>query len=297
MRGYNAEKTPKGIEAQRYALTSDDTLADLLGDLEEVPELDDRPDQRARALARLDDAARVDQARFELSLDGPVDGPATRQLFEDLWLYAWPVLKAFLRTGRMSGLVRQYAPHLHGAIHPEDMVVLHAAEAERDALSIDVISRTVKDFRESAIIKGGWKAYEAGASVRTYFIGSCALNFPRAYAKWSADRGGRVAGVARANGIDLDAVGEHIAARVPDPSSVAADRDDLRRMIDKAQPMTKVILGLLTESMSQIQIAAELRMTVRAVEGRMYRFRQKVLAHRRSLATIIDPSDQGGDLW
>jgi len=276
MRGDNADDEPKGTKAQRLALKPVIVTDDLFNEIEE--ELDSVGDiqARARAMIRLDDAARVEQARYELSLDGPVDGPATRQLFDDLWRYAWPVIKAFLRTGRMHGVVQRYAPHRHGAIRPEDMVVLHASEDERDALAIDVISQTITGFRETAIIKGGWKDYPGGASIRTYFIGNCALNFPRAYAHWSVERTGRIEQIAVDHNVDLSEIADQIAALVPDPADVTTDRDELRRIIGKAHPQTKLILIFIAAGMTYAEIATELRLSVKAVDGRITRFRSKV---------------------
>ncbi|WP_344501140.1 hypothetical protein [Dactylosporangium maewongense] len=254
---------------------------DLLDEIRDEPEFVEVAEQRDTAMRRLDEQDLIERIAFEALLSSRSEGQAYHQLFDDLWLYGWPVIKAFLRLNRMGHLVQRYSPRLYVAMTPEDMVVLHQSEEERDALAIDVISRAVEDFYHRAVLDRGWKQ-DGGASLRTWFIGACALNFPRAYQRWSRARSDRIGELAVRYGLDLDEVGAHLAGVVPDPERVVIDRSDLRAMIDMAQPTTKVILGLIMQGKSQAQIAGELGLTLRAVEGRLYRFRQRVLKRQRA---------------
>jgi DNA-directed RNA polymerase specialized sigma24 family protein len=252
-----------------------DPVADLLTELRDEPELAEPDPARLAAEARLAEADLVERVRFEIHLGGKYDGPAYRQLFDDLWRYAWPVIKVFLRTNRMNQVLRRYAPYRNFAISPEDMVVLSRSEAERDALAVDIISRAVENFRTRAILKRKWSA-TGGASLRTWFIGTCALSYPRAYTRWSKNRTDRLVQVAKRHAIDLDTVGNDFSQRASDPSLIVSHRSDLQSLIDNAQPTTKLILGLLMEGLTQAEIATELGLTVRAVEGRIYRFRDRI---------------------
>jgi DNA-directed RNA polymerase specialized sigma24 family protein len=256
-------------------------IADLLREIRDEPELTEPDPARQAAEARLAEADLVERVLFEIKLGSKYEGPAHRQLFEDLWIYAWPVIKAFLRTNRMNQLVRRYLQHGYGyvSISPEDMVVLHQSEAERDALALDVIAIAVESFRKRAIVRRQWSP-TGGASLRTWFIGTCAINFPRAYERWSRDRADRVTRVAKRHELDLDAVGTEFQRRASDPSVIVTSRSDLQALIDRAQPTTKLILGLLMEGHTQAEIAAELGLTVRAVEGRIYRFRARIRGYR-----------------
>jgi hypothetical protein len=72
--------------------------------------------------------------------------------------------------------------------------------------------------------------------------------------------------------INLDGIGEIIAH---DLAAVVGVRVDLQRVIDVATPTTKLILGMLLNDMTQVQIAAELGLTVKAVNRRLAHFRQR----------------------
>ncbi|RAO42620.1 hypothetical protein GAR06_05146 [Micromonospora saelicesensis] len=73
--------------------------------------------------------------------------------------------------------------------------------------------------------------------------------------------------------IDFDQVGARLTASIAD---LAVLRVDLQRVINTAQPMTKLILGMIAAGKTQIQIAAELNLTVKAVESRLSSFRKRV---------------------
>jgi FixJ family two-component response regulator len=57
---------------------------------------------------------------------------------------------------------------------------------------------------------------------------------------------------------------------------VAGIRADLKQLIDVATPTTKLILGLLAQDLTQVQIADELRLSVKAVNSRLAHFRKRV---------------------
>jgi DNA-directed RNA polymerase specialized sigma24 family protein len=71
--------------------------------------------------------------------------------------------------------------------------------------------------------------------------------------------------------------------------NVAVDREDLRRAIAVAKPMTRLILGMIAEGMTHSEISTELGITTGAIGGRLRRLRQRILEERLQLqATPID---------
>jgi hypothetical protein len=123
-----------------------DDIDSLISEAEAQPEVQELGAGLQRVRARLDEAALVEQIRFEISMGGDFQGRDHRRLFDDLWLYAWPVLKAFLRLNRMGQVHAHYTKGRGWKpISPEDLVVLAYSEAERDALSRsrDVLRVTV----------------------------------------------------------------------------------------------------------------------------------------------------------
>lgn len=261
---------------------------DLLDEIQSEPELADADPEHIAARARLDQAELVEQVLTEVRLGLRQRGYAERQLFDDLWLYSWPVIKAFVRTMRMRQLLWRYDPSRWVPISPEDQVVLRNSEEERDGLALDVISRAVVDFRRNALLKRRWTP-TGGASLRTYFIGTCALHFPRAYSAWSKTRSEQIDILARRHGIAMEDIGRQVSDLAADPAVQVANRDALRQMIDMAQPQTRLILGLIMQDRTHAEIADELGMTRRAIEGRLRSFRRRVDKRQTLLALGIGP--------
>ena len=260
----------------------------LLDEIESEPEVVAMTTTARQAQARLE-ASLVEQVLFETAMGTGRSGYADQQLFDDLWVYALPVLKAFIRTMRMHQLLCRYQPARPWiSIIPEDQVVLRNSEAERDGLAVDTIIRAVKDFRRNALERRKWSP-DGGASLRTYFIGTCALNFPRAYQRWSKDRGTRLDSLAARYAICLESVADQVATLDPDPAVSAADRDVLRRIVAVAQPTTKLILALLMQDLTQQQVADELGLTAISVERRMASLRRRARNQRRRAGLEFDP--------
>ncbi len=275
----------------RYGLISVGAASQLL-DEEIDRELEgsslDADDVRA-AQARLDEARLVDDI-----LATGFDGQSYQQLSDDLWLYSFPVMKVLIRTGKITALVRRHAPTRVFTMHPEDQAVLAKSVEERDALAVDVIIKALADFKRNALGKRGWDP-AGGASLRTYFIGTCALNFPDAYHAWSARRAERLDKIAHAHKVDLSRLGEQVGT-LADPYEAAATRDIARRIVKEAPPATKLILGLILQDLTMAQIAAELGLTERAVEGRLYRLRRRVIGESKYF-TRLAQSSQNLDIF
>ena len=269
-----------------------DPIGDLLAQVSGDVERESTPD-RQRAESRLADHRLIEQVRHEMMQERPQrivhvdgredvvvtwDGFAYHQLFNDLWLYALPVIKAFLKRNHMGRLLQRYVPERSFTMRSEDMVVLANSYDERTELALDIIAKAVEDFRNKAVTPGKheWKPSMHGASLRTYFIGTCALVYPRVYKKWSKTRKGKLDLVASHYEINFDDIGGIIARDLADPAAVAGIRADLKQLIDVATPTTKLILGLLAQDMTQVRIAAELGLTVKAVNSRLAHFRERV---------------------
>ncbi|SNY72838.1 hypothetical protein [Paractinoplanes atraurantiacus] len=268
-----------------------DTIGDLLEQVSGDVERESTP-ERERAESRLADHRLIEQVRYEMTQERPqrvvdVDGQdvvvtwegfAYHQLFDDLWLYALPVVKAFLKKNHMGRLLQRYVPERGFTMRAEDMVVLAHSSDERTELALDIIAKAIEVFRKKAITPGKheWKPSLRGASLRTYFIGACALVYPRAYEKWSKTRKGKLDLVASHYDINFESIGGVIARDLADPAAVAGIRVDLKRLINVATPTTKLILGLLAQDLTQVQIADELGLSVKAVNSRLAHFRKRV---------------------
>lgn len=275
----------------RSAMTVD--LKDVLAVAEQEPELAAQPEELAKIKDRLDQTFQVEQVKFELANSTikngrEILGKEYHRLFDDLWVYAWRVMKAFIRKNMVGRIHRRYTGGPGWIpISPEDLVVLAHSEAERDALALDVITIAVPAFRRNALQRNQWSA-SGGASLRTWFIGTCVLSFPRAYKKWTRARGTHLREVAAGHGVDIEAVATILTdlaiERRDDLSEMVWRREQLRPLLAVAQPMTLTILGLLMQGLTHAEVADALHLTPKQIENRLRSLRQRLQrdAHRRA---------------
>jgi hypothetical protein len=260
-------------------------LRDVLAVAEREHELTAQLEELAQMKDRLDQQQQVEQVLFELANSTikngrEILGPEYHRLFDDLWVYAWRVMKALIRKNMVGQIYRRYTggPGWN-PISPEDLVVLAHSEAERDALALDVIAIAVPAFRRNALLRQQWSA-SGGASLRTWFIGTCVLNFPRAYKKWTRARGTHLREVATGRGLDLDIVATTLTdlavARRDDLPEMVWQREQLRQLLAVAQPMTLTILGLLMQGLTHVEVADALRLTPKQIESRLRSLRQRL---------------------
>lgn len=196
-------------------------------------------------------------------------GPTFEALREDLWGYAMPVLRDALRTGRIVRMCRDRG--IFVSLHTDDRQALHTSAVERDTLAVDTLVLADRYFRKSALQNGRWNA-SIGASLRTYFVGTCLLKFPDAYATWSRQRRDRA--VAAYYGV---AIPERLVpVDADDPGTVVVQRELVATLVKDATPTTRAILTKVLEGKTYAEIGCELGLSARAVEGHVYRLRRRV---------------------
>jgi DNA-directed RNA polymerase specialized sigma24 family protein len=122
-------------------------------------------------------------------------------------------------------------------------------------------------FRERALEGGGWRP-EGGASLATYFMGTCVDVFPNEFRRWRA-QGQRWR---RQNARDTSVEAEHMV----DPADLALTNLDAHEHLDSLSREEQVIVQLTMLGYSQEEIAELLgKPSARAVEGVLYRLRNK----------------------
>jgi DNA-directed RNA polymerase specialized sigma24 family protein len=119
-----------------------------------------------------------------------------------------------------------------------------------------------------------WDASK-GASLRTYFIGACLLNFGKVYNKWWR---GKVIDLGMQRIDPTDA--EHPLVAVPDdraidPCDHAVARDQADRALAELDPQLRPIVALLADGYSQAEAAEHEGVTRKSVERRLARHRHK----------------------
>jgi len=186
-------------------------------------------------------------------------GPEYAMFAGELAAYGIGICSAWLVTGLMFA-------HCARRGRPLPPPPGRWSSEDRSELVLETVAVALKHFREYALVRSGWTA-DGGASLKTYFIGSCVLSFPNVYRRWRRED-------ERWSRVELD--DETVAGlpcTVPDPADVAVANVELRNGLRELDPRTAAALALTAEGYSHEEIAEVLGISIRAVEGLLYRHR------------------------
>ncbi len=145
---------------------------------------------------------------------------------------------------------------------------------DAEDLAVETVAEALNFFRDRVLMKKRWKA-EGGASLKTFFIGACLRRFSNTYRRWYAEMS-RAAQLRSPEGVDAMARG---TVRLPDHGLLMSA--ELEAVLATASDdVTREIVLLRAAGHSENEIAKELDITRKAVEGRLGRFSQS-LRHDR----------------
>jgi len=210
----------------------------------------------------------ADQQLVEALTECKFKGPCYRRFEEELAAYALAVLRAWMYTGYIFKLAAGRGLHLY-PVEAELDELARDSDA-RDELANMTVALALPKFRERALIRGGWQV-EGGASIPTYFMGSCLYVFPNEFRRRrTSNRRWRQALWHKAVAPD-PAINPLTNPAVVISSNISVV-DDLERIKSERQ---RIIVALTIDGYSQEEIAEILDMSVRAVEGALYRWRAK----------------------
>lgn len=97
-------------------------------------------------------------------------------------------------------------------------------DEDRADVAAVLVTKALTTFKQKALRAGGW-TYTGGASLSTYFIGSCTYEFPNAYTQWIGQRA-----AATKHGRAERVVAE-TTPRPADPAAATLRADQVRRAI------------------------------------------------------------------
>jgi RNA polymerase sigma-70 factor (ECF subfamily) len=142
-------------------------------------------------------------------------------------------------------------------------------DCDRAELVSDSVHAALLSFIAKGIVRGGWSPH-GGASLRTYFANACVLSFTDVYKSW---RKAQLTNLPEVAFEHLDQVEARVvAATYRDETGLDLLNDALDRMSkEEIDIFTRIVQGYTQE-----EIALKLGRTERAVEGRIYRVRQKL---------------------
>jgi DNA-directed RNA polymerase specialized sigma24 family protein len=195
------------------------------------------------------------------------EGPLWKKFATTLARYGMPVIWTWVRYGK---IFRHCEEKGLGALD-----LGNYTDEEKEQLAEDVVGETVgkaiEGFRVNVLMRGRWRPAR-GASLNTFFIGQCILQFPNVYRSWrrafiSAKKVRRAV-----RQVDPDFI-----ARAT-PVDVAADvRMQLaKRIVGRPDIALIRALGSKGWGLTSAEIGQILGMTPGALQQRLYRERLKM---------------------
>lgn len=190
--------------------------------------------------------------RDELALED-FSGVGWDRYANELARYGIAVMVVWIRTGRIFVECARVFGGLRGgkrfSLAPSP---LDWTDEERADLATDVVTKALTKFKQKALREGGW-TYSGGASLSTYFIGTCTYEFPNAYTQSISKR------AANAERNRAEQAVTETAARPADPATVTLRADQVRRAISQVRDdRTRYVVQLKAAGYSHAEIAETL---------------------------------------
>lgn len=198
-------------------------------------------------------------------------GPEYREFANELAAYGIAVVTAWLRYGQMFKLCAA-----HGRpVGPRPQTW---TEHDISSLADETVTAALIDFRNRALAGDGWEYSEDAASLKTYFAAGCVLAFPNVYRKWErAEQRWRSLHDFRETFDDVltEVVG------TPDVATTALHRQEAADGFAGLSEKERLIAFYKLAGYSNAEVAELLDIAgPRAVEGALYRLRQKANKRR-----------------
>jgi DNA-directed RNA polymerase specialized sigma24 family protein len=143
-------------------------------------------------------------------------------------------------------------------------------EEDREDLANDTVNAAIGTFRKKAQNGSGWSV-GGGASLKTYFIGSCVFAFPNIYRKWRNATDEWTRGIGELAGIAAD---RDRWADDPVELAILRMRVNAGFEVVEKDPTTKAVV-MAELGYSHTEIAAALGLSVGAVGERLRRYRHR----------------------
>ncbi len=241
--------------------------AEVLGESELPRPQRDQARRAAESLAR----RQMDQVKLNSLVLAGLTGPEYEIFAGELAAYGYPVILAWLRRG----MIWKHCADRGRPLRPTDVdrEILANEFEERLELAFETVAEALKFFRERVLLAGRW-SHEGGATLTTFFIGACLLVFPNVFRRWQTaeQRWSR----ALAAGTLTCPEGRTLAD-LPgaDPADVVVGRAAVLSELASMPAGTRDAAALVIDGMSFAEAGDSLGTTDRAIEGRLYRYRQR----------------------
>lgn len=215
--------------------------------------------------------SQADEAVVDMLRRCDFAGPKFEMFLYQLVGYALPVMRKLLRTGE---IFEQTARYGRSIARPDWFTADNA-----DDLVAETIAEGVNLFR-SQLMQDAWKP--GGASLRTFFIGACIRSFPNVFRRFERSHSKWISHNLAVDSEEYESLLSTLANRSFDDlttrsaeETVLAQQSICSAIADLSWPKQKLVF-LVAHEVSQDEIAKELGISTRAVEGRLRRAREEL---------------------
>ncbi|AMM22782.1 hypothetical protein AX769_21845 (plasmid) [Frondihabitans sp. PAMC 28766] len=183
--------------------------------------------------------------------------------------YGVAVLRAWIRDRKVHQKVREKG---FGSLPPEPWSGALTDDPDTgEELALETVARALITFRDKVLVPGKWKP-EGGASLKTFFVGQCLMQFGNVYRPWLTQMNNE-----RPTLTVEDDMLDILATFVEGPEAAATQQDLVRRALGKIQDervrtafYLKAIHGYTYQ-----EIAHKMGITDKALEGLITRARKE----------------------
>lgn len=223
-------------------------------------------------LARVENARRrlADLVLMEELAAAGFRGVAFDMFVTELAAYGIAALMAWMRTGQIARQCTSQGRPLAGSLPGQ------WSRDDRLEIAVETTARALKHFIGEVLIPRRWDP-RRGASVKTFFVGSCVLQFPNVYDLWRTEQ--RTWSTVEV----IEPGTEDAAAPVPhggcwsDPTA----EDVIGRLLTKEtlgairDPRTRTAAEMVMHGHPFAEAGEAVGLSAAAVEGRLYRLRRR----------------------
>jgi DNA-directed RNA polymerase specialized sigma24 family protein len=215
-----------------------------------------RARRHRRDNGRLTDREIVARLR-EVEFDS--NSPLWRELAGALVEYGYTVLVGWGIAGQLGEMVMRHGGRGRDRV-PQS---LRLDPDDIRELAAEVLIQAIEPFRSKSLLV--WEP-DGRASLGTFFVGRCLLEFPDVYEKWLRQQ----PNVTHPEPVPFD---DGRSSRRPDEE--VEDRVILDQMLDR-DPVVRFILVMQTAGYTMDEIAERLAISTSAAKTRVFRFRRRI---------------------
>jgi DNA-directed RNA polymerase specialized sigma24 family protein len=181
----------------------------------------------------------------------------------ELAKYGNAVIIAWIRRGVIFARVRDRG---FGGLPEPPLGALNQPDVAEE-LAGETVAKALYFFREKVLLGKRWNPAK-GASIKTFFVGQCLIQFANVYRRWLNNEA--ITGEVLID--DLTLV-DRPPTQTTDPAELAAIRAEIDARLKDVPERTRAVMVLTAADWPQTEIAARLGITVKAVERTLEYYR------------------------